>query len=379
MNKAAHEKITKARTALLIDAPFFGTLAMRLELVQNPDIPTARVDGKVFEYNPDFIMKKENDGDITKSIVAHEVMHCVLEHCGAGGRGINLNPEKWNWACDYVDNDMLVQAGMKLGEGWLHDVQFRGKTAEQIYTMIPDPPPNNGGAPGKGNPGPLDQLKKGVADPAMQQAQAHEWRVATNQAAAAAKAAGKLHESMEKFIEKMNQPKVDWREQLREFITRVAKNDFSWARPNRKMLAQGFWLPGLYSEEMGPLDIASDESGSVSDKIVAAFAAEITAIKEDLRPEKIRLHHFAVEVAKTEEIGPDEPFEMRRFADGGTDFRPVMRKAEHSTPLPCAMVYLTDLEGPFPKDPPPFPVLWVSTTKLTAPFGETIHITLDEQ
>lgn len=378
MNQQARDKITKARTTLLIDQPFFGTLAMRLELVQNPGIPTARVDGKVFEYNPDFINKQPNE--ICCSVVAHEVMHCVLEHCGANGRGINLNPEKFNWAADYVVNDMLVQAGMRLSEGWLHDVQYRGKTAEQIYSMIPDPPPGGGGAPNSQNPGPLDQLKAGPKDPAMQQQQAMDWKVAANQAAAAANAVGKLHESMEHFIEKMNKNKVDWRDQLRRFIQTAAKNDYSWGRPNRMMLPHGFWLPGLHSEEMGPLFVASDESGSVNNKIMAAFGAEIEAIQQDLRPEKIVLAHFAVQVSKVEEFTPDDPFEMTRYANGGTDFRPVMRTAEQLSTPPCCMVYLTDLEGPFPAHPPEFPVLWVSVNpRLTAPFGETIHIELDEE
>lgn len=378
MNQQARDKLTKARTTLLIDQPFFGTLAMRLELVENPDIPTARVDGKVFEYNPDFINKQPSD--ICCSVVAHEVMHCVLEHCGAGGRGINLNPEKWNWAADYVDNDMLVQAGMKLGEGWLHDPQYRGKTAEQIYSMIPDPPPGGGGAPGAGNPGPVDQLKPGPKDVAMQQQQAMDWKVAANQAAAAAQAAGKLHDSMKQFIDKMNENKVDWREQLRRFVQNAAKNDYSWGHPNRKMLAHGYWLPGLYSEEMGPLVVASDESGSVSNKIMAAFGAEVAAIQQDMRPESIVLAHFAVQVGKIERFGPDDPFEMRRFCNGGTDFRPVMRAAEQMQTRPCCMVYLTDLEGPFPAVPPDFPVLWVSINpRRTAPFGETIHIELDDE
>jgi predicted metal-dependent peptidase len=144
------------------------------------------------------------------------------------------------------------------------------------------------------------------------------------------------------------------------------------------MQAAGYFLPGLYSEEMGPIFIASDESGSVSQKVVEAFAAEIAAIQEDLRPEKIVLAHFAVNVAKIEEFGPDDHFEMKRFANGGTDFRPVMHKAERMATQPCAMVYLTDLYGPFPETPPGFPVLWVSITPDNiAPFGETLHIDLD--
>lgn len=379
-DKKALDALTRARAALLIEQPFFGTLAMRLKLSEDRSISTLATDSQRVIYNPDFINSLEQKH--VRSALAHEVFHCVLDHCGASGRGINLDPERWNHAADFVVNDMLVQAGMELGDGWLHDVNWRGKTAEQIYSMLPPSPPGGGGggggAPSKGNPGPLDQLQSGSPDPSVQKMQAAEWKVAATQAANAAKAVGKLHESMEAFVDELKKNKVDWREQLRRFIQTAAKNDYSWARLNRKMLANGFCLPGLYSEEMGSIFIASDESGSVNQEVMAAFAAEIQAIKEDLRPEKIIIGHFAVEMGKVEEFGPDDPFKMTRFCNGGTDFRPVMEYAANLATPPVAMVYLTDLYGPFPDVPPDFPVLWVSITKdLMAPFGETLHIDVD--
>lgn len=375
-NQQALDKLTKARATLLIDQPFFGTLAMRLKLIEDRSIPTLATNGQYVTYNPDFINSLPHK--IVQSALAHEVFHCVLDHVGAGGRGINLDPQRWNYAADYVVNDMLVQAGMELGEGWLHDLQYRGKTSEQIYSMIPTPPPNSGSAPSATNPGPLDQLQPGSPDPAMQKMQAVDWKVAATQAANAAKAVGKLHESMEAFVDQVTKNKVDWREQLRRFVQTAAKNDYSWMRFNRKMQAAGHFLPGLYSEEMGQIVVASDESGSISQEILAAFSAEVAAIKADLRPEKIHVAHFAVEVGKVEEFGPDDPFEMKRFCAGGTDFRPVMRMAEQLPTPPVCMVYLTDLYGPFPDAPPPFPVLWVSITpNLAAPFGETLYIDID--
>lgn len=381
-DQKALDALTKARATLLLDQPFFGTLAMRLKLIEDRSIGTLATNGQLVKYNPDFINSLPQK--IVQSALAHEVFHCVLDHVGTTGRNVGLNPEKWNWAVDYVVNDMLVQAGMELGEGWLHDVQYRGKTAEQIYSMIPNPPPQQqgggGGAPSKGNPGPLDQLQAGSPDPAIQQMQAAEWKIAATQAANAAKAVGKLHESMEAFVDKLNKNKVDWREQLRRFIQTSAKNDYSWSRFNRKMQAAGHYLPGLHSEEAGEIYVASDESGSISDKIRAAFGAEVQAIKEDLRPSKLTLAHFAVDVGKVEEFGPDDHFEMKTFCSGGTDFRPVSEHASNLATPPLCMVYLTDLYGPFPDVPPPFPVLWVSISgeDLKAPYGETIHINVDE-
>lgn len=366
-DKLAYDKMTKARTAMLIDQPFFGTLAMRLDMVQDASIKTLNVDGTTMRYNPAFINKLSND--LAKSAVAHEVMHCVLEHVGAAGRGINLSPKRWNFAADYADNDILKQSGFTLGDGWLWDAQFSNMSAEHIYKLIPEPPPDDNGAGG-----PQDEVLPGSPDPAMAAQQATDWKVATVQAANAAKAVGKLPEPLEKWVDKLLDNKVDWKAELRRFITQVSKNDYSWQRPNRKMLAAGFYLPGLHSETMGSIYIAADESGSVDEAITAAFGAEIEAIKEDLRPEKIVLAHFDSQVGKVEEFLPDDPFEMIRYCGGGTDFNPPIRYAEKMETPPMCAIILTDLYGPFPADPPGFPVLWVSINEQKAPWGETLHI-----
>lgn len=370
-DQAAHEIMVRSRVALLIDYPFFGTLAMRLELVEAPQIKTLDVDGKTLRYNPAYV--KAQPTELNRSGMAHEVMHCVFDHCGAGGRGINLNPKKWNYAADYVVNNELHKAGFKIGPGWLYDPQFDGLTTEQVYALIPDPPEDDGGG-GGGNGGPQDEVLPGSSDPAQQKADQADWQVATAQAANVAKAAGKLSESLERFLEKLKEPKVDWREQLRRFVTQIAKEDYSWARTNRKMQANGFILPGLYSESCGIIANYSDESGSVEDKIVQAFGAEINAIKEDLRPEKLIVGHFADRVDYVEEFAPDDEFTLVRRTNGGTDFRPIFRHVEAMAQPPVCIIILTDLYGPFPQTPPDIPVLWVCVNEQVAPFGETIHI-----
>lgn len=383
IDRDALVKLTKARTGLLIDQPFFGALAMRLELVETPGVKTLDVNGKIVRYNPKFI--NSLDSDLCKSALAHEVMHCVLNHCGTEARGKGLNPQKWNYATDYAVNGILKDAGFTIGKGWLHDAQYAGMSAEHIYKMIPDPPQDDqsgsgAGSPGPGGggggasaPGPLDEVLPGDPDPSVQAQEAADWKMAATQSANAAKAMGKLSSGLDQFVEKMNKNKVDWRAELRSFLVRAAKNDYAWQRPNRKMLAAGFILPGLFSEDMGAIVISSDESGSVDNAITAAFAAEIDAIKEDLRPEKIYLQHFDTDVRKVEEFGPDDPFEMRRYANGGTSFITPIAAAAAMDQKPMCQIILTDLYGPFPDDPG-HPVLWVCINEQVAPFGTTIPI-----
>ncbi len=361
MDDVAHSALIRARTHMLFDNPFFGTLAMRLGLIEDLTIPTLNVDGHDIRYNPKFVNELQaQDTAYVKSAIGHEVMHCVLDHCGEGSRMAGRDPRKWNWAADYAANSILKEAGFVLHKDWLYDAQYKDMSAEQIYRLLPDPPKDS----------PQDSVKPGGTNAA----QGAEWKAATIQAAHMAKEAGLLPQSMDKFIEALKKSKVDWQAELRHFITRTASGDYSWTRPNRMLQAMGIILPGLYSEEMGEVIFAVDESGSVNEHITAAFAAEVLAVQQDLRPDKLVLMHFDTKVQKTEEFGPDDPFKMVRYCQGGTDFQPIFTEIDKRGQPPACLIVLTDLYGPFPKHAPDYPVLWVSVNNQVAPFGATIPI-----
>src|SRR5690606_851294 len=95
---------------------------------------------------------------------------------------------------------------------------------------------------------------------------------------------GKLSAGIERLVDDLVKPKIDWREVLRRFLTERAKVDASFARPKRRFLADDLFLPSLNGQKMGRLVIAVDCSGSVNNTLLAAFASEINAIREDIRP-----------------------------------------------------------------------------------------------
>ena len=72
------KKLTRARTQLILDQPFFGSLALRLRLVEDPTVDTAYTDGVVLGYNWGFITRLSLEE--TKWVVAHEVMHLACMH-----------------------------------------------------------------------------------------------------------------------------------------------------------------------------------------------------------------------------------------------------------------------------------------------------------
>lgn len=354
-DRVALEKLTRARSNLIIEQPFFGSLALRLHLVEDISVPTLAVDGKHIFYNPEFIRTLEPH--LVKSAVGHEVGHCVFSHIHRRG---TRDPRKWNVAGDYVVNEMLKDAGFQLDESWLYDAAYAGMTADHIYSLLPESGGNGG----------LCDVRQAPGDAATEE---RDWKVATIQAANAAKMAGRLPKALERFIDGMFDAQVDWRTLLRRFITQTSDADYTWARPNRRMLAHGHYLPKLWSEQMGEMVVAVDTSGSIDQPTLSAFGAEIAAIVQDVRPSKIHIIYCDAAVNRVDEFTADDEIVLKAVGGGGTHFAPPFLHLEQHGIEPVCVVYLTDLIGDFGPEPA-YPVLWVCTTDRVAPWGETIPI-----
>ena len=141
----ASELFAKARAALLVGAPFWGVLSLRLAPVEDPSIPTMQTDGVSIRFNPDFVAGLSRS--LRRTGIAHETMHCAaLHHTRRGGR----NLRRWNIACDYP---LLVEAGFELPEGMLIDPAYAGMSAEDIYARLPQDAGENGDDQDSNDPG----------------------------------------------------------------------------------------------------------------------------------------------------------------------------------------------------------------------------------
>src|ERR1019366_7572813 len=143
-------RIQKARTTLLLDHPFFGSLLFRLKGSGNRSIATMATDGVSLDYNPEFV-DTLNSATLA-GVLAHEVMHPALQH---HLRRSKRDPRRWNEACDFAINHLLLDAGLSLPDGVLIDPRFRGMSAEQIYNLReaeaqPEPGGQNSASDGAG-------------------------------------------------------------------------------------------------------------------------------------------------------------------------------------------------------------------------------------
>lgn len=388
-------RISRARTHLLLDRPWFGTLALRLKMEQ-ANIPTMANDGTKLIYSEDYVNQR-NDQELI-ALMAHEVMHCALGHMF---RGKGRNWRKWNEAADIAINGILRAEGFQLPPTELQaeEATYAGMSAEQIYALREKEEQKQQGQKGQGAGQPQfgqqgvgdsddghdhDSCECGLQpapDEATQPAIEGEdrmsevdWQVAAEQATAVVKRAGKMGGELDRALGTNKQAHTDWRTLLRRFIEQTVPSDYSWSHPNRRYVSQGLYLPGVVKENMPRIGLAVDTSGSIDGEMLKLFASELTAILQETRPEALDVVYCDAKVQGRETFTPDDgEIKLHAKGGGGTAFQPALDVFNEDPP--CCVIYLTDLYGPAPREPE-YPVLWATPEGNTqkAPFGELVQL-----
>jgi len=381
-------RIQKARTTLLLDHPFFGALLFRLGAKPSSSIATMATDGISLFYNPAFV-ETLNAAELS-GVLAHEVMHPALQH---HIRRSDRDHSRWNMACDYAINPILLDAGLTLPNDVLVDNRFRGMSAERIYNLIEEQKQEDGseesdqhgnGSRDSGEPSApatpggigqvLDALEHENGEGKSVAEQARGWQIAVEQAENVAKLAGKLPAGAQRTLEAAQAARVDWRELLRRAWSDTIPSDYRWMRPNRRHIWAGVYLPGVVCEGVGEVAIAVDCSGSVSARQLGLFEAEIRSILAGQRPSLIHVLYFDSEVHRVETYFADQPVTLSPVGGGGTSFVPCFEWLREHHIVPQTTVVLTDLCGTFPSEAPPYPVIWASTEDRRAPFGQVVSM-----
>ena len=365
-----------------------------LEKAHIPDetIETAGTDGEEYRYNPAAVLALTEK--TRRTLIAHEASHIERgHHLRRNGRDMAT----WNEACDQEINNDLVADGYDPIDGWLCDSQYKGQSAERIYDSLhaakqskPQPgqqqtPPQPGQGPGQpgGAPTPGQGSAAGVTgvilDAPNPDKAKKEHRNLLNEAIQAAKMCGNLSGNQLDVAKALKQPQLSWAELLRDECSLVARNDYSWANPNRRYAHGGIILPGLKSHEMGAMVVHVDTSGSLRPWELQHFASEVRAIVQDVKPKEIVVMYIDQEIKGVETFEDPDEFDLDCKGRGGTDFRPGFAHVESEDIQPAIYVCFTDLAVSaerYPAAEPDYPVIWVSTdSKRAAPWGRTVYIT----
>ena len=355
------------------------------------DVPTANTNGRDENYGREFI-KRLDDKELA-FVVLHETLHKAYRHLFTWRKLWEEDGQIANMACDYVINLQLVDMdkdqqvlAMPMYEGkvvGLVDERFRGMNAKQVFDILKEEEPEGGYGGGGGG---LDEHDwegaKGLTDE-QKETLAKEVDQAIRQGLIAhEKLVGKGGGGLNRELEDLMHPEVDWREVLKEFVrsTCNAKDASSWRRVNRRFLGSDVYMPTLIGEKVGHLVIGIDTSGSVGGKELSEFLSEVQGIAQEVHPEKVDLIYWDGAVAGHEEYDGNTVSNIvsstKPKGGGGTDPTCVMHYLKENAIRPEAIIMLTDgYIGDWGNEWEA-PILWtiVRNSKTYAPVGKTIHI-----
>lgn len=404
-------KLAAARTRLILDQPFLGSLVMHLPLTvaDKAWCKTTATDARALYYNAEYIAALTLGQ--TQFVLAHEAMHCAMAHFA---RREHREKHRWDVACDYAVNMMLDDENLRGPPNALTDAKYRGLTAEEIYPILhqdTDEQPmdqhlfdqdsqgqggqgeaalggeaghregSEGSEAGHEQPrqaGQPRESNEALTAPPTHWADAgkldEQWRGRLAAAAQSARQAGKLSASLQRFVDELIAPQLSWRALLADYLVRTARDDYSFQRPSRRESAA--MLPRLSSQGTR-LVVAVDTSGSVQTEELTQFLSEVDAIKAQVRADVTLL-------ACDERLADGAPWLFSAWetmvlptevtGGGGTDFRPVFAWVERENANPDALLYFTDAEGVFPSVPPPYPVVWLVKGRAPVPFGVRVAL-----
>jgi predicted metal-dependent peptidase len=124
-------------------------------------------------------------------------------------------------------------------------------------------------------------------------------------------------------VEASKAAQVDWRELLRRAWSETIPADYSWTRPNRRHVWTGLYLPGVVCEGVGEICIAVDCSGSINERQLGLFEAEIRSILAGQQPRLVHVLYFDTEVQSTRPFRLGNRSSSRRLEEAAPTSGPV--------------------------------------------------------
>lgn len=364
---ALQDKISRAKSLLILDKAFYGSLICNRVVIIDENTPTASCSAKgTIRIGPKFA-----EPLTTKQMVfllAHEVMHYAMQHLPRkGGRDM----AKWNWATDAWINETLIANSVgEFIDGGIRHQGAEQLSADELYAVAPEQPPGGGG----GALGNDLSTEDGAMDQATAAAVEAQVKRELVQAAKAARSKGDLPASLQRLIDEITNIKTPWYDILERYMQGMVRDDLSWQRPNKRLHHMGVYLPAKgYVPRMGPVVLGVDTSGSIGPKELAEFYGHVNRIMEACLPEKIYVVQCDARIGDVSEYtAEDLPIHPDKVTGGGgTDMPKIFQWVDEQGLEPDVVVILTDGYTNF-DDPPAHENVWLMTSDVVAPYGTTV-------
>jgi predicted metal-dependent peptidase len=416
------------------------------EIVFDSENSTACTDGHKIYISPIFWLEGVK-GQFTMTpgmrvyLLFHEYWHKFMGHCNIN-RVTHYDRELWNWAADSqiaavasisrigdqipggitADNRGTVE--LVINNKKLVIDEAHKKSVEEIYFIILKhikQNPGNGkgrpvrdghsegdseeeGQPGNGNGKGKGKGKGGKSGNTISQ---HGQDVSTiddikareftpseegktkqkiRDAYITAKARGNMPGWAEQILEAALSEKVDYRSELRDYITPEIKSYTTFSRTSRRTYAMaipGVTFPGCKREGL-TVGIYVDTSGSIGEKEARSFLGEIQSLFKQYDPGMVHatIHMHDTHVYANYEVNNMlDLTEVNIRGGGGTSHRDVFKKIEEEEEK--VIIFLTDGYSDFPSEAPQVKMLWVVTdeqgaTMIPDNLGKRIVIDVNE-
>ena len=378
------ERLSKAVVRIMgndIYVALAGVLMIGTKTIDE-SIPTACTNGRDCKFGRAFV-DKITDAEL-RFVVLHEEYHKLYRHLVTWRYLWKIDAMLSNMAMDYVINLKIVDEnqpdhnGVRFAEppeGVLLDERFRNMDTAQVFDILQaEQPPGRGDGKGSGDnesgegdgqssgagQGDDDSDGDGGGGTSFDE---HDWEGAESLSEEETKdlerdideairqgalTAGKAGGGGNRGFDDLLKVQVDWREVLREFVSNTCVgNDYAtYARPNRRLLSQGVYMPSGISETIEELVLALDTSGSIGQREITVMLTEAASILETVKPNKVRVLYWGSDVVR------DEVYEMHELDQmiastkprdgGGTDVRCVTEYMREHDISPSAVIVLTD-------------------------------------
>ena len=404
------QRLSKAVVDIMPRIPEIAGMLMIGDRVIDDTVETACTNGRDEWYGRAFVASL-TDAEL-RFVVIHEVFHKIYRHLVTWLHLSKLCHRTANISMDYDINGKIIKeygkdGWVKMPEGGCHSIKYDGWGTAKIFWDIYDPeaandqPQDGRGKPQEGGQGqgqgqgtqgnslPDDGHPTGFDE--------HDWEGAQDMTAEekreierevdealrqGALVAGKMGSGGNRDLDELLQPKVDWREVLREFVqTTCAGSDYStWKRPNRRYIGAGIYMPSGISEQVDCIAEHNDMSGSIGKREQQIMISELVGICEQVKPSELHISYWDTEVCGYEKYTNDELDTVAKrtkpVGGGGTDVRCVPEYLRTHNIKPQASIVFTDgyLYGGWGEWD--HPVLWVIVDNKEAKpdHGVVVHI-----
>jgi len=363
------DRIITARIGLLLRHPFFGNMATRLRIIAADEwLGTAAVDGRNLYYNTQFFNAMNNKE--IEFVVAHEILHMVFDHMG---RRDDRDPMIYNISADYIVNNTLVRDRIGTIPSIVQcyqDFKYEGWTSEEVYDDVYEKAKEmgeeylkqlgemldehldseddgegvsdgevgkdvNGNATSKSKPKYSKEEVKQIKD-----------EIKENMISAAQSAgAGNVPGAVARMIKELTEPKMNWREIIRQSVQSSIRSDYTFSRPSRKGQMSGAILPSMDFQDTIDVAVCIDMSGSIGEVQGKDFLGEVKGIMDEFPDYNIKVWCFDTDVYNEEDFAANDGKDLLDYelmGGGGTDFMANWTYMKDQDYVPKKLIMFTD-------------------------------------